>query len=76
MVGQTVPSATVDPSSGIGATPSASSSDVDKTIDAGKLAMITKPACKFGIKGFTLIELLRKFFRTCMCRIYFETSSL
>ena len=76
VVGQTVPSTTVDPSSGIGATPSASSSDVDKTIDAGKLAVITKPACKFGIKGFTLIELLRKFFRTCMCRIYFESSSL
>ena len=56
MVGQTVPSTTVDPSSGIGATPSASSSDVNKTVDAGKLAVITKPACKFGIKGFTLIR--------------------
>ena len=56
VVGQIVPSTTVDPSSGIGATPSASSSDVDKTIDAGKLAMITKPACKFGIKGFALIR--------------------
>jgi len=55
-VGQTVPSTTVDPSSGIGATPSASSSDVDKTVDAGKLAVITKPARKFGIKGFTLIR--------------------
>ena len=55
-VGQTVPSTTVDPSSGIGATPSASSSDVDKTIDAGKLAVITKPARKFSIKGFTLIR--------------------
>ena len=55
-VGQTVPSPTVDPSSGIGATPSASSSDVDKTVDAGKLAVITKPARKFGIKGFTLIR--------------------
>ena len=56
VVGQTVPSTTVDPSSGIGATPSASSSDVDKTIDAGKLAVITKSARKFGIKGFTLIR--------------------
>ena len=55
-VGQTVPSATVDPSSGIGATPSASSSDADKTVDAGKLAMITKPARKFGIKEFALIR--------------------
>ena len=56
MVGQTVPSATVDPSSGIGATPSVSSSNVDKTVDAGKLAVITKPVRKFGIKGFTLIR--------------------
>ena len=46
VVGQTVPSTTVDPSS----------ADVNKTIDAGKLAVITKPARKFGIKGFTLIR--------------------
>jgi len=56
VVGQTVPSTIVDPSSGIGATPSVSSSDVNKTVDAGKLAVITKPARKFGIKGFTLIR--------------------
>ena len=56
VVGQTVPSATVDPSSGIGATPSASSSDADKTIDAGKLDVITKPARKIGIKEFALIR--------------------
>ena len=56
VVGQTVPSTTVDPSSGIGATPSASSFDVDKIADVGKLAVITKPARKFGIKGFTLIR--------------------
>ena len=56
MVGQTVPSTIVDPSSGIEATPSVSSSDVNKIVDAGKLAVITKPACKFGIKGFTLIR--------------------
>ena len=55
-VGQTVPSTTVDPSNGFGTTPSASSSDVDKTIDAGKLTVVTKPAHKFGIKGFTLIR--------------------
>ena len=55
-VGQTVPSTTVVPSSGIGATHSSSSSDVNKTVDAGKLAMITKPARKFGIKGFALIR--------------------
>ena len=56
VVGQTVPSTIVDPSSGIGATHSASSSDINKTIDAGKLAVITKPAHKFGIKGFALIR--------------------
>ena len=44
-VGQTVPSTTVDPSS----------ADVNKTVDAGKLAMIAKPARKFGIKVFALI---------------------
>ena len=53
---QTVPSTTVDLSSGIGATPSASSSDMNRTVDAGKLAMITKPARKFGVKGFALIR--------------------
>ena len=53
---QIVPSTTVDPSSGIGATPSASSSDINKTVDAGKLAVITKPARKFGVKGFALIR--------------------
>ena len=56
VVGQTVPSTTLDPSNGFGTTPSASSSDVDKTIDAGKLTVVTKPAHKFGIKGFTLIR--------------------
>ena len=55
-VEQIVPSTTMDPSSGIGATHSASSSDVNITGDAGKLAVITKPARKFGIKGFTLIR--------------------
>ena len=55
-VEKTVPSTTVDPSSGIGTTHSASSFDVNKTIDAGKLAMIAKPAYKFGIKGFALIR--------------------
>ena len=55
-VGQTVPSTTVDSSSGIGASHSASSSYINKTIDAGKLAMIEKPVCKFGIKVFTLIR--------------------
>ena len=56
VVEQTVPSTTVDPSSGSGATPSASSSDVNVAGDAGKRAMIVKPARKFGIKGLTLIR--------------------
>ena len=46
----------MDPSSGIGVTPSASSSDMNKTVDAGKLAVIAKAARKFGIKGFALIR--------------------
>ena len=54
MVGQTVPSTIVDPSSGTGATSSVSSSDVNKIIDAGKHAIVVKPARKFGIKGLAL----------------------
>ena len=55
-MGQTIPSTIVDPSSGIGATLSSSSFDINKTVDAGKLAMIAKPARKFGIKEFALIR--------------------
>ena len=51
MVEETVPSTTVDPSSGTGATPSASSSDANKVIDAGNQAIVLKSARKFGIKG-------------------------
>ena len=54
VVGQSVSSTTVDPSSGTGATALASSSDVNKVIDAGKQAIIVKPAHKFGIKGLGL----------------------
>ena len=50
-VGQTVPSTTVDPSSGIGATHSASSSDVNKTVDAGKLAMIESLPANLASRG-------------------------
>ena len=53
---QTVPSTTVDPSSGIGATYSASSSDVNITGDAGKCAIVAKATRRFGIKGLTLIR--------------------
>ena len=51
VVGQTVPSTTVDPSSGIGATPSANSSDVDKTVDAGKLAVIANLSANLASRG-------------------------
>ena len=54
VVGQSVPSTIVDPSSGTGATSSVSSSDVNKIIDAGKHAIVVKPARKFGIKGLAL----------------------
>ena len=55
-VEQTVPSITVDLSSGIGATHSVSSSDVNTTGDAGKRDIVAKPARRFGIKGLTLIR--------------------
>ena len=55
-VGQTVISTTMDPSSGIGATLSASSSNVNIASNAGKRAMVVRPARKFGIKGLTLIR--------------------
>jgi len=56
MLEQTVPSTIVDPSSGIGATHSASSSDVNIIGDAGKRAIVAEPARRFGIKGLTLIS--------------------
>ena len=54
MVGQPIPSTIVDPSSGTGATPSASSSDANIAGDKGKQALVVKPARKFGIKGLAL----------------------
>ena len=56
VVGQSVPSTTVDWSKGTGTTLSASSSDVNITGDAGKCAIVAKPARRFGIKGLTLIR--------------------
>ena len=50
VVGQTVPSTIVDPSKGTGTTLPASSSNVDIAGDAGKQAVITRPARKFGVK--------------------------
>jgi len=54
VVGQSVPSTTVDSSKGTGTTLSVSSSDVNKTGDAGKHAIVVKPTRKFGIKGLAL----------------------
>ena len=54
VVGQTVPSTTVDSSKGTGTTLPASSSNVDKAGDVGKQSLIVKPARKFGIKGLAL----------------------
>ena len=54
VVGQSVPSTTVDSSKGTETTLSASSSDVNKAVGAGKQAMIVKPARKFGVKSFAL----------------------
>ena len=54
VVGQTVSSTTVDSSKGTGTTHPASSSNVDKASDAGKQALIVKPARKFGINGLAL----------------------
>ena len=56
VVGQTVPSTTVDPLSGTGTTLSVSSSDVNVAGEAGKRAMIVKHARRFGIKGLALIR--------------------
>jgi len=42
VVGQSIPSTTVDSSKGTGTTPSASCSDVNKAIDAGKQAIVVK----------------------------------
>ena len=55
-VGQTVPSTTVDPLSGIGTTPSASSSDVNTAREASKQDFVLKLARRFGIKGLALIR--------------------
>jgi len=50
VVGQNVPSTTVDSSTGTGTTLPASSSNVDNAGDAGKQAVIVRSTQKFGIK--------------------------
>jgi len=54
VVGQSVPSTTVDSSKGTGTTHPVSSFSVDKPGDACKQALIMKRARKFGIKGLAL----------------------
>ena len=54
VVGQSVPSTIVDPSKGTGTTFSASSSDVNKAVDAGKQAIITRPTRKLGAKKLSI----------------------
>ena len=51
VVGQTVPSTTVDSSKGTGTTLPASSSNVNNTGDAGKQAIIVRPSRILGIKA-------------------------
>ena len=46
----------MDPLSGTGTTLSPSSSNVNVAGEAGKRAMIVKPARRFGIKGLALIR--------------------
>ena len=70
VVGQTVPSTTVDPSKGTRTTLPVSSSSVDKAGDVGKQALIVKFARKFGIKVLALKRAPSKFLETCNCRIY------
>ena len=50
VVGQTVPSTTVDPLKWTGTTLPVSSSNVDKACDAGKQVVITRPTRKLGAK--------------------------
>ena len=54
MVGQTVPSTTVDPLKGTGTTLPASSSNVDNAGDAGKQVVITRPTRQSSIKALSL----------------------
>ena len=51
VVGQNVPSTTVDPSKGTGTTLPVSSSNVDIAEDTGKQAVIVRPSRKLGIKA-------------------------
>ena len=54
VVGQTIPSTTVDPSKGTGTTLPVSSSNVENAGDADKQAVILRPARKCGVKRLSL----------------------
>ena len=54
VVGQTVPSTTVDPSKGTGTTLTASSSNVDNAGNTGDQVVIMRPTRKFGMKRLAL----------------------
>ena len=54
VVGQTVPSTTVDPSKGTGTTLPVSSSNVDNARNTGDKAIILRPTRKFGVKKLAL----------------------
>ena len=54
VVGQTVPSTTVNPSKGTGTTLPATSSNVESAGNAGKQAVIVRPTRKFGVKVLAL----------------------
>ena len=54
VVGQTIPSTTMDPSKGTRTTLPVSSSNVQNAGDAGKQAVILRPARKWGVKRLSL----------------------
>ena len=54
VVGQTVPSTTVDPSKGTGTTQLASSSNVHDAGDTGGKAIIVRPPREFGVRKLAM----------------------
>jgi len=54
VVGQTVSSATVNPSKGTGTTRAVSSSNVNNAGDTGNQAVIVRPSRKFGTRKLAL----------------------
>ena len=56
MVGQTVPSTTVDPSKGAGTTRAASSSNTSDAGNTGGNAVIVRPHPKFGVTKLAIVR--------------------